>query len=263
MAILVTGASGTLGQATLPALVAAGQDVRAISRKERITADPVTWLRADLTTDRDLPAALDGVDTVLHLASAPFRRGYTKEVDLGGTQRLVSASRRAGVAHLIYVSIVGVDQVPLSYYRVKLAAEQIVQAAPGWTILRATQFPQLLDSLIGALAKLPVLPVDPGFLAQPVTPHDVAGRIVELVDDGPVQRVLEFGGPEVINAYDAARQWLAASGRNKRVVRARLPGRYGASVRAGHLTTSTTPTGTSTWSAYLAERFASRPGSEA
>ncbi|MFI7025265.1 hypothetical protein ACIBMZ_21380 [Micromonospora sp. NPDC049900] len=45
-----------------------------------------------------------------------------------GTRRLVAAATEGGVAHLIYVSIVGVDRVPYAHYRHKLAAEQVVAA---------------------------------------------------------------------------------------------------------------------------------------
>jgi uncharacterized protein YbjT (DUF2867 family) len=89
----------------------------------------VEWLRADLAPGEGLQLAVDGIDTVVHLASAPYQRGYTRRVDIDGTGHLVRAARTADVAHLVYVSIVGIDQIPWGYFRMKQAAEQIVKDA--------------------------------------------------------------------------------------------------------------------------------------
>jgi uncharacterized protein YbjT (DUF2867 family) len=65
----------------------------------------------------------------------------TRAVDVRGTARLATDAGDAGIAHLIYTSIVGIDAIPWRYFRVKLEAEGVVRAAPlRWSILRATQF---------------------------------------------------------------------------------------------------------------------------
>jgi uncharacterized protein YbjT (DUF2867 family) len=256
MRVLVTGATGTLGRAVVPALSAAGYDVRAMSRSDRSPVGPETWVRADLATGDGLAAAVDGVGTVVHLASAPYRRGYTRQVDVAGTSRLAAAARAARVEHLVHMSIVGIDRIPFGFYRTKLEAErEVLQGGAPWTVLRATQFFDLIDTALAALTRLPVVPIDGTVLAQPVDTADVADRIVELVAAGPVRGTVEIGGPEVLTADDALRQWMAATGRRRRTLSVRGPGRMLAAFRDGAATTSALPAGTRTWSEFLVRRY--------
>ncbi|QDB79550.1 NAD-dependent epimerase/dehydratase family protein [Georgenia wutianyii] len=253
MRVLVTGASGALGRDVVPVLRGAGHEVRALSRVARPDQDGVSWVRGDLATGEGLVPALHDVDTVVHLASAPYRRGYTREVDVEGTRRLAADARAAGVRHLLYVSIVGADVVPWGYFRIKVQAERIVRSSgPAWTVLRATQFYSLIDAVLRAAARLPVIPYDPGIGSQAVHTGDVARRLLELLTAGPSHDVVEFGGPEVLGLREAARQWLEVSERRRVLVPVRVPGSLGAAFRAGPFVTTAEPTGTLTWREYLA-----------
>ena len=110
MTILITGGTGTLGRPTAELLTVAGRDIRVLSR----TPGPGRVV-GDLSTGAGLTEALTGVDTVLHLATTASGR------DVAQTTLLVDACQAAGVTHLVYISIVGVDAVPYPYYRAKLA----------------------------------------------------------------------------------------------------------------------------------------------
>ncbi|TDC84113.1 NAD-dependent epimerase/dehydratase family protein [Micromonospora sp. KC606] len=252
MKILVTGASGTLGRAALPRLRADGFDVRATSRHPR--HDPGTdWAVVDLATGAGLAEAVAGVDAVLHLASLPNSR-HTHQVDVLGTRRLLLAAGRAGVGHLVYVSIVGVDRVPFRYYRHKLAAEQAVTAGPvPWTVLRATQFLPFVDVLLRTASRFGPVVGDPAMLAQPVDQHEVAGRLAERLTAGPLCGVEEYGGPQVLRFDEAVRAWRAARGSRRPLLPVRFPGRLGRALRAGGLTTTATPTGRRTWADHLVD----------
>ncbi|RZU50990.1 nucleoside-diphosphate-sugar epimerase [Krasilnikovia cinnamomea] len=243
--VLVTGASGTLGAAVLSRLAGEDVAVRPMSRRAR-----TGWVAADLATGEGLAEAVRGVDAVVHLASGAGRD--SGDIDVGGTGRLVAAARAADVRHLLYVSIVGVDRVPISYYRAKLAAERIVTAGEvPWTIVRATQFPQLVDRMLTASSRLGVLVVDRRVLVQPVHPTDVAERIASLLGAGPAGAV-EFGGPEVHTFGELAAAWRQARAVRRPVLPIRVPGRAGRELRAGALTTAARPAGTRTWGDYLA-----------
>ncbi|MGI5150263.1 SDR family oxidoreductase [Plantactinospora sp. CA-294935] len=265
MEILITGATGRLGRVLTPELARAGHTVRAAGRTPAPTGKPgpdrpadggggeVRRVRLDLATGDGLPAAVDGVETVVHLASAPYQGSYTRQVDLAGTRGLVEAAARAGVRHLVYLSIVGADRVPWPYFRIKIEAEAAVAAGPvPWTVLRVTQFHGFLAEALSRLARLPVLPVDPGITAQPVDVADVAAHLRWRVTAAPGGATEEFGGPAELDGGTLVREWLAARRIRRRMLRLPVPGRLGRAFRAGALVSPTGNRGRITWREYLA-----------
>ncbi|MFD8372381.1 SDR family oxidoreductase [Streptomyces sp. NPDC059688] len=223
--ILVTGGTGTLGRVVTDELRAGGHEVRVLSRHARPYAVDLREGGPGLDT------ALAGVETVVHCASSP-RGGDEK-----AAAHLIEAARRASVGHLLYISIVGVDRVPFGYYRSKLAVErQIEDSGLGWTVLRTTQFHDLVVSVLRGLAKSPVLVLPAGVADQPVEVTEVAGRLAELAVAAPAGRVPDMGGPEVRSFDSLARSYLRATGRRRPIVRLPLFGKaYGAFRAGGHL----------------------------
>ncbi|WP_031174447.1 SDR family oxidoreductase [Streptomyces durhamensis] len=242
--ILVTGGTGTLGRCVTARLRADGHEVRVLSRHARPYA-------VDLRLGGSgLDAALAGVETVVHCASSP--RGGDEEA----AEQLIAAARRAGVGHLVYISIVGVDRVPLGYYKSKLAVErQIETSGLGWTVLRATQFHDLLVSVLGGLAKAPVLLVPAGVQDQPVEVEEVADRLAGLALAPPAGRVADMGGPEVRTLESLARSYLRATGRRRAVGRVPLFGGTYRAARAGGLLAPEQAVGKTTFEEYLGRRF--------
>src|SRR4051794_24799047 len=176
--------------------------------------------------------ALVGAELVVHAASDP--RGDVWQVDVAGTRRLVEAVDRTRLRHLVYVSIVGVDRVPFTYYRAKFAAEQVLLASGlPVTLLRVTQFHDFVDHLLDQARRGPVLPVPMGWRVQPVATGDVAAPLVEVVAGAPTGEVVEYGGPEEHSAADLARMWAAARSPGTRVVATPVPGRLSSAFRDG------------------------------
>src|SRR5437763_1960170 len=99
-----------LGSRLVPELVTRGHDVRVLSRAASPgrVPDGVRAVAGDVRTGAGLDGAFDGVDTVVHAATNPRRRAHATEVD--GTRHVLEAATGAGVAHVLYVSIVGVDR---------------------------------------------------------------------------------------------------------------------------------------------------------
>ena len=189
MRILVTGGTGVLGRQVVESAEAAGRTARVGSRGPRRAGVPAgrEWAVMELATGAGMDQAVAGVDVVIHAASDPKR---SQAADVDGTRALVEACRRRGVGHLVYVSIVGIDRIPVRYYQHKLAAEGIV-AAGGvpWSILRATQFHPFIDQLLGAAARVPlVMPLPAGFQVQSVDVGEVARRLLRCVDAGSAGR---------------------------------------------------------------------------
>lgn len=229
--ILVTGGTGTLGRAVVDQLGQAGHGVRVLSR--RPPADPdseVEWVTGDLRSGAGLDGAVRDVATILHCATDGRRPGN----DLLGTRLLLEAVRAAGRPPLVYVSIVGVDRIPLPYYRVKLEVEQLV-AASGlpWTILRATQFHNLVATVLRVVARPPVMVVPGDMSVQPVDVRDVAARLIELAPVPAAGRVPDFGGPQVQTFPELAQAYLRATGQRRRVLPVRLPGAIARAFRRG------------------------------
>jgi uncharacterized protein YbjT (DUF2867 family) len=259
-AILVTGSTGTLGRAVVPRLADAGHRVRSLSRRPPPPASPAgAWATGDLRRNVGLDQAVAGMDVIVHCASAP--RG-----DPAAARNLIAAARRAGAPHLVYISIAGIDQVPLGYYKAKLATERLIEASGlPWTILRATQFHELILRLCEALARPPVMLVPAGFRFQPVLAAEVADRLAGLAGQPPAGRVADMGGPQVRGIGDLAASYLRASGRRRRVLPVPLPGRAFAGFRRGGNLAPDEATGTVTFEGFLAGRFRSGqlPGGEA
>ncbi|MFF7249610.1 SDR family oxidoreductase [Embleya sp. NPDC008237] len=246
--ILVTGGTGTLGRLVVPMLRDAGNNVRVLSRTGGGTHEGVEYVTADLLKNEGVEAAVAGMDTVLHLAGGP-------KGDDEATRNLVRAAKDADVRHLVYISVVGADRVPLGYFKAKLGAEQAVaESGLPWTTLRAAQFNQLMLTVMGKMTKMPVVPVPGGVRLQPVDVRDVADRMVELTLGEPAGPVPDLVGPKVYTMGEAIGSYLTANGKRRPKLPVRFPGKAGRAYRAGeNLTLEGATVGTRTWEAALTE----------
>ncbi|GJJ23082.1 epimerase [Mycolicibacterium mageritense] len=246
--VLITGATGTLGHHVVPEATAAGHQVRALSRHERVGYTGVHWHQGDLHAGTGLDAALDGTDVVIHCATQP-----TGGKDVVAARNLIASARRTGVGHLIYVSIVGIDAIPLPYYKTKLQVEQtLAESGLGHTVLRATQFHELIEAIFRGQRFFPALLALRGVRFQPIDTRDVATRLVELIDAEPSGRAPDIGGPEVHEHAELGRIYLAARGSGRRVVSLTIPGKIVAGYKSGANLVPTNAAGTKTFQEYLA-----------
>lgn len=244
MTVLVTGATGTLGKELLPRLVSAGHEVHALSRRVHEPEEGVVWFQGDLRTGEGLLQAVQGVKAIVHAATDVFPGGkvrlrrellLSRKTEVHGTRRLLEQAREAGVEHLIYVSIVGVDQIrAITYLRRKLEAENLVTAGGlPFTIARLTQFHTLEDSLIGYAVRLPFVLPSVRMPHQPIDPGDAAELLIRLLDSGPRNGIVEFGGPEALSSEELLKIWLTARGIRRKIVSLPLLGKSGRALGAG------------------------------
>ncbi|WP_311765205.1 SDR family oxidoreductase [Streptomyces zingiberis] len=240
--VLVTGGTGTLGRAVVQRLLDGAPPgarlpdgrpaVRLLSRRRRPAGDdrPYDWVTGDLGSGEGIAEAVAGTDVVIHCATTAGRG------DVEATRRLTEtvAGQTEGSPHLVHISIVGIDRIPLGYYRAKLECERIIESSQvPWTILRATQFHDLIVRIAAAQRRLPVALACAGVRFQPVDVGEVAGRLVELADGLPAGRAPDMGGPEVRSHADLTREWLRATGRRRPVLSLPLPGKAGRALRDG------------------------------
>ncbi|MDQ2755096.1 MAG: NAD(P)H-binding protein [Actinomycetota bacterium] len=249
--VLVTGGTGTLGRLVVARLRDAGQPVRVLSRhpgSDHTSDGDLTHVTGDLLKETGIEEAVAGVSTVLHLAGGP-------KGDDVATRHLAQAAARAGVSHLVLISIIGADRLPLGFYRAKVTAErEVMESGVPFTRLRAAQFHDFVLTLAQRVSASPVLAVPTGVRAQPVDADDVAARLVELALGPPAGIVPDLPGPTVYPLTDLVRSYLAAAGKRRLVLPLRLPGAIGRAYRAGDNLSCDTPTGTRTWEEFLAER---------
>jgi uncharacterized protein YbjT (DUF2867 family) len=245
--IAVLGGSGTLGAPLVAELRARGHDVRSLSRSS--AEFPV-----DLTTGAGLGTALAGCEVVVDASNNPSRRG-AKATLVEGTERLLEAGAAAGVTHHVGISIVGCDRAPMGYYRVKTEQEQrVADGALPWSIVRATQFHELLAGLFDAAARFRLLPGLPAKL-QAIAAAEVALAVADVAERPPRRGRLEVAGPEVVELRELARTWRAATGRRGLIVPVTMPGRLGRALRDGALTNEQPDVrGTITFADWLSRR---------
>jgi uncharacterized protein YbjT (DUF2867 family) len=244
--ILVTGGTGSLGSRVVNRLNVAGEDVRVMSRVRRANT-----VRGDLLTGEGLEEAIEGVGTIIHCASSPIFK--TRQVDVEGTWRLLQEAARAGVSHVVFISIVGVDRNPYyPYFRHKLDAERVVERSGlAWSTLRATQFHEFMLKQIRFLELGPVALVPKGFVLQPIYTGEVADRLVELALSAPAGRVPDVGGPEIRTFADLARFYQKAAGRHRRLIEVPVPGKMARAFHQGVQTCPERRYGTITWEEFL------------
>lgn len=255
--ILVTGGTGTLGRLVTPLLCEAGCKVRVLSRHGHEPADGIEYVTGDLATGAGIDEAVTGVETIVHLAGA-------SKGDEDKARNLVRAARTAGGQHLVYISVVGADRVPVvsgldramfGYFASKRAAEQVVEdSGVPWTTLRAAQFHDLVLVVARALARLPVVPVPAGMRFQPIDAGDVAARLVELTLGSPAGLVPDIAGPRVYETAELFRDYLRAAGKRRPMVPLPQPGRAARALRAGANLAPDRAVDGRTWEDFLAER---------
>ena len=240
MSIAVAGATGLVGTMLTRALQQSGHTVVPLSRATG----------TDLLTGEGLEERLAGVTTVIDVTnSADPSEAAATAFFTTATANLGAAAARAGVEHLLVLSIIGIDQVPGGYYAAKVAQEAAAHSAfgAGTVVLRAAQFHEFAQQCLdwgteGNQARIEDMPVRPIALTavvdelvaragDPGADADIAGPKVEFLPDlvrrliarsgaaievvpqpvdEPVRGGALLGGPDAIVAGPTFGQWLAA-----------------------------------------------------
>jgi uncharacterized protein YbjT (DUF2867 family) len=240
--IAIIGGTGTVGGHVAQILRERGHPVRVLSRSS--AEHPV-----DVSTGAGLDAALAGCGVVVDAANATKQ---AEQVLVAGSRRVAAAAAQAGVGHLVGVSIVGIEQVPMAYYRAKLDQEAVWrEGMVGWSIVRSTQFHELVDGALSAMARLRISPRAAARL-QPIGSVEVAQVLADAALAGPTGAVTTVAGPEISTLSELARQWAQARRRRGLPLALPLVTAAGRALRRGALTCSAPDhRGTQTFAAWL------------
>lgn len=224
MKIAVAGGTGVVGRPTVDALRAAGHEAVVLSRSHGV----------DLVSGDGLEGALNGVDAVIDVASIEtLKAAAAIEFFTAATGNLVSAAADAGVAHIVLLSIVGIDRIPFDYYAGKVAQEKVVERSPvPWTILRATQFHEFAAQMF-VRAKVGPLHLAPNARTQPIAAREVGERLADLATGEPQGRVRDLAGPREEQLAQMIRSYARREGHRGWIPALNVPGPQMAGMRAG------------------------------
>jgi uncharacterized protein YbjT (DUF2867 family) len=243
MRVAVAGGTGVVGRHVVRSVEQAGHTPVVLTRSQGV----------DLTTGAGLDAALDGVDAVIDVSNASTVSGAKAVAFFGGvTEHLLEAGRRAGVGHLVALSIVNSDKVDLGYYLGKRRQEELLASGqvPA-TVLRSTQFHEFAELFLqrstGPVSFVPRMRI------APVAAQEVAAALVRIAEQAPVGRAPDLAGPESHGLPDLVRRLARARGRRAWVVPIRVLGQAGRQMARGDLLPDVgAERGTQTFDAWLA-----------
>lgn len=210
MKVTVFGATGQIGSKVVDLLAAGGHEV--------VSASSSTG--ADVISGDGLAAALADANVLVDVVNSPsFADGPVFEFFTTAARNLVAAARGSGVGHYVALSIVGCDGLPDSgYLRAKVAQETtITESGLPYTIVRATQFHEFAGAIVESLTVDGQVRVPDGSI-QPIAGADVAAEVAARAQHGPVNGVVDIGGPETMSFAELARTVLAHQHRQTPVV---------------------------------------------
>ncbi|MGA1836172.1 SDR family oxidoreductase [Herbiconiux sp. 11R-BC] len=239
MKIAVAGGTGAVGRHVVDAARERGHEVVVLSRAVGVDLAGAAGSGA---VDPRLAGMLGGAAAVIDVTSVQTQSAAASERFFGTvTRTLLAAEEAAGVGHHLALSIVGSDRAPFGYYAGKALQERLVgEGRIPFTILRATQFHEFAQQLLGQFSLGPVSVV-PTMVSQPVAAREVGEKLVLLAEGGAAGRAPDLAGPEVLRMADMVRSYAAAAatpttaGRRRRVLEVPLPGGFGKALRDGTL----------------------------
>lgn len=183
--ILLTGATGFLGEFVLDELVQRGHDVTCFVRRtsniDKLKRQNIKYVFGDFDDYKSICEALKGKKVLINIASLGF----------GHAPNIVNACEEMGVKRSVFVSTTGIfTKLNPDSKSVRLAAEKRIKESDlEYTIIRPTMIygtprDRNMWRLVKYLKRLPVLPIlGPGtYLQQPVYVKDLANVIVNAFE---------------------------------------------------------------------------------
>ena len=232
MTVLVTGATGFIGQHVVHALRAREIPVRALvrdrSRPSRLTAWGVELVEGDVSDPAALGAAAAGADAVVHLvAIIKGSRADFERVMAEGTRKLVAAAEDAGARRFVLASALGLnerskDAVP--YFAAKWEMERAVRASSVEHVILRPSFVfgkdgGVLPTFVRLARFAPLTPIvgNGTQRLQPIWVEDLAEYFARAVEEPEAAgRTFDVGGPDAVT-------WNEFWERLKRVLGVRRP----------------------------------------
>jgi uncharacterized protein YbjT (DUF2867 family) len=224
MRVLVTGATGFVGKALVPALVEAGHEVRAATRNlaRKASLAHVEWVECDINRQRDVERALEGVDAVFFLVHAMGGHAHDyAETERRGALELREAAARAGVARIVYLGGVAPAEAPSEHLKSRLAVGALLREGTVPAIeLRASMIIgngsaswQIVRDLAMRLPAM-LLPSWTTSRTCPIALEDVVVALVRaLTVSLPTSAWFDIPGPNIVSGREILATIAALRGR--------------------------------------------------
>ena len=212
--ILVIGATGTIGSEVVRQLAAKGQKVRAFVRNpekaEKLKGPNVELAKGDFDDVESLRAALKGADKLFLLTA-----GVENITQI--EPRAVDEAKKAGVKHIVKLSVMGADMQPgITLGRAHRAAEMAVEASGiPWTFVRPSGFMTNALNNVGSIKAQGKFygPYGDGKMGL-IDPVDIAAvAVTALTRPGHENKAYTITGPEALSQGEVAQKLSAATGK--------------------------------------------------
>lgn len=196
--VFITGGTGYLGAALLPALLTRGHRVTALTRRSSAHRLPDGCgvvegdaLDAASFADRVAPA-----DTLVHMIGvshpAPWKAAQFRSVDLASVRASVAAARAAGVRHFVYLSVAQPAPAMRAYVAVRAECEALIAASgldatfvrPWYVLGPGHRWPYALVPLYALFERLPATR-DTARRLGLVKRHEMIATLVWSVENPP------------------------------------------------------------------------------
>jgi uncharacterized protein YbjT (DUF2867 family) len=205
--VFVTGGTGYIGTRLIPRLLSRGHRVRALARSGSVGRVPAgaAVVVGDALNPDSFASALRAGDTLVHLVGTPHPSPSKAEefvrVDLASARATVGAARRAGIAHLVFVSVAQPAPVMHAYVAARAEAERAIAGAgltatvlrPWYVLGPGHRWPVLLVPIYACARLVPSWRAGAQRLGL-VTLPQMIDALVRAVEDRPpagTRRVLD------------------------------------------------------------------------
>lgn len=199
MKLAITGGTGFVGSHVIDAALAAGHDIKALTRRDQPPRERLEWISGDLDDRNAVHQLVRETDAIIHVAgviNAPDAAAFDQG-NVGGTLAMLAAATAGGVHRFVHVSSLAAREPKLSLYGAsKARAEELVQSSGlDWAIVRppAVYGPGDKETLeLFKMAKLGLVLLPPKGRISLIHVDDLARLLLTLTaTDAPKHIVIE------------------------------------------------------------------------